>query len=534
MRLSATPAVAAACLLLAASGTSAINECSGDKNKDSFPERVTVSSMSNSGFAVEYRKWFKFVFNEFTNERYILYCGDTKPTEEEFKDLAKESEIKSFIKIPADNVAAQDPTALSFMEALQIPPDTVKFVHDSEAVTAAYWLATQNSKLPPLEDATPEQREKLDLVFVDGSNPGDTDFKKGVTLWHDKKVKLDPLVRAQWIKYVAVFFNAETKANEIFNTVFAEYRCHEKNLSKLKNRKKIAWVAKSSSQFEVYTDKYYAELMRDAGFDPKLPSATTFATGDNLNSVIGDVDYLIDSTPSSDDISDFQQWLTKFGYGSSAQSSNVNFIANKQVWRTDKRVNEKGFSDWEQAVGVRPDLALLDLIDLQGFGYIKSNTSSGSGKASPGSVGSSGYVRRWLRNFSKGDDSDKITGEDAKIKPLLAQFRVKCQDQEFIPDKVEDTAQDGTKNNPDTTTGDSKDPTNTNIDSNTGSSVSKTVGPIVGVIVAIGIIAGVLFYIRRRNIKKRQAVVDMITLRANMSSPTNEQYIEFPDENVRR
>ncbi|KAI8870183.1 hypothetical protein GQ42DRAFT_162912 [Ramicandelaber brevisporus] len=482
------------------------NTCNGDPNVDNFPVKATLTSTADIKFSIEYFKTYKVVHNEFSSETYGLYCGENQPTVSETPGGKR---IIQWFKLPLDVVAIEDNTAIAFMEALQLL-DKVKYVAEPSSVTSACWMKSPNANNPAIANLTLEQSGSIDVGFVDRSSIS----TKKAAFWSQEKYLLTPLQRFEWIKYIAAFFNAEGTANDIYEKVAGQYICHKTNMAGVvENGKQVAWVAHqlTPAQYRVLDDKYTVELMTDAGMKVLKPPApkTVLADANAVKPIINSADIIIDSSEYQSGIGSFGRWQELFGYTDNESKSSVKFMHNEQVWRPDLRVNSNHTSDWFQSAGVRPDLALLDLITLQ---YPNYNTK---------------YTKRWMENFSKGDRPNTIDKNNCQNPPELSNFKEEyaCITGAFHP--LDDP--NGPKPPPKADVNGN----NNNSSDQQGSSKNTLVWTIVGVVIAGVIVFGVVMFIRRRNIKRRQTIINMITIRANMSSPTNDQD-QFTDDHVRR
>ena len=75
-----------------------------------------------------------------------------------------------------------------------------------------------------------------------------------------------PLARAEWIKFIAAFFNAAEEANEIFDAIAARYETLLKRIDSIKNRPDVFCGAPYSGIWHMAGgDSYVAQLIRDAG-----------------------------------------------------------------------------------------------------------------------------------------------------------------------------------------------------------------------------------------------------------------------------
>ena len=204
------------------------------------------------------------------------------------------------------------------------------------------------------------------FVFTSGSWDGGDKMKMKLSSLHIKSVlnldymEQEPLARAEWLKFVAAFYDRELEADSLFKTT-------EQNYLALKEKAKN--VAPQPSVFvnipfkEIWYmpcgENYLAKLIADAGgkFLWKDAKATN---GLNLN-----LDYEAVYAKAADaDI-----WLCNGFAGSlpeikSADKKNTFFNAykTKNIFNNDKRNTPSGGFDFWESGGLAPDKVLADLI----------------------------------------------------------------------------------------------------------------------------------------------------------------------------
>jgi iron complex transport system substrate-binding protein len=203
-------------------------------------------------------------------------------------------------------------------------------------------------------------------VFTSGSWDGGDKMKLKLNSLGIKSVlnldfrEQEPLARAEWLKFVAAFYDRESEADSIFSEI-------ERNYLSLKSK-----VANVASQPTVFTnlpfkeiwympcgENYMARIIADAGGD-FLWKDTKATNGLNLN-----LDYEAVYAKAAD----ADVWLSNGFAGSlaelqSADKKNAFFKAFKtgNVFNNDKRNTPNGgFDFWESGV-FAPDIILADLI----------------------------------------------------------------------------------------------------------------------------------------------------------------------------
>lgn len=170
----------------------------------------------------------------------------------------------------------------------------------------------------------------------------------------------DYLARAEWIKFYALFFNAEAKANQVFQTI--ENRVKElKQLAASTEGSSALWGYHSSKgRWVMQLESFPAQYLRDAKLDNVL-LANTVADANGIQSlsteqllvrgqtaahwIIGDIH--ASPLPKEEIMSSFEAWN------------------KEQLYHNMERVDPKSnSSDWYATAIARPDSVLADLISL--------------------------------------------------------------------------------------------------------------------------------------------------------------------------
>lgn len=207
-----------------------------------------------------------------------------------------------------------------------------------------------------------------DFVFTSGDWDGGDRLKMKLASLQVKSVlnldymEQDPLARAEWLKFVAVFFDREYEADSIFKSIEANYLSIKERMTKVANRPSVIcnmpfkeiWYMPSG-------ENYLARIIHDAGAD-FLWANSSASNGLNLS-----LDY--ESVYAKGSNADY--WLnTGFARSLSemvnADSKHANFRAwkNGNVFNNDLRMTPSGGFDFWESGAVSPDLILADLVHL--------------------------------------------------------------------------------------------------------------------------------------------------------------------------
>lgn len=175
--------------------------------------------------------------------------------------------------------------------------------------------------------------------------------------WAEK----DYLARAEWIKFYALFFNAEEKANTVFRGIKDRITSLKALTVGLSEPESAIWGYYLNKQrWLMQINSFSGQYMRDAGLDnillantkPNADGTQVLSTEELLTKgknaehwIIGDIH--ASALPQEEIMSSFEAWRSG------------------QLYHNMERVNPKtNSSDWYATAIVRPDTVVADLIKL--------------------------------------------------------------------------------------------------------------------------------------------------------------------------
>lgn len=401
---------------------------------------IQPSSSSSSGFSttvefaqdftVTYRGTFKVVTNKRANETYVLYqCGTPNPVDSADTELGLDTNTKVF-QIPLVSVAVSDSSAAGFLSELGLVDRVAfssKFNYNSclqaiyacgqEAVSASAPFdydsspdndAEFNASLVQWREESAAQGSQVDAIFTSSATANPKSI--AITSFADPGV----LNRAEWVKFVAVFFNKEVEAERLFSSIRSDYQKLNSSARAAAgaDAKTVTWLTQFGDTITVNFAEYKKQYMEDAG-GKLIPAADLLAAGAKLEEglystvkynfnasvpaqkaafveLLKTVDIIFDDTYSANSSHLLDIAAFKAAYGlTDAQAADIPAIADGQVWTFNNRLgarNEDGSvgSDWFESSMARPDLVLAD--------FVKVITPSAAAANAP---------LKWLRQLSE-------------------------------------------------------------------------------------------------------------------------------------
>lgn len=169
-----------------------------------------------------------------------------------------------------------------------------------------------------------------------------------------------PLGRAEWIKFVALFFNKEKEANEAFSMIEKNYLATTKLVSKVQKKPTVlSGVVYGDAWFMPGGKNYAARLLKDAGCEYLWSSDSTKGflqlSFESVYEKANAADLWIGvaSFTTLEEIKNSDERYTKF-----------NPYKAKQVYTYNARKGAKGGSEFLELGYLRPDYILNDLVKI--------------------------------------------------------------------------------------------------------------------------------------------------------------------------
>ena len=243
-----------------------------DPSIDYFPQKLSVSFAT--GFEVEYHNNYKIV--TVTNPwqgaqesfRYLLVqCGTPAPQDVD----------GDVIEVPVVDMIAMSTTYLPTLDSLGLIDRLIgidSYVWTTNEAVRARIEAGEVAEIGGGAGVNVELTLDLDpaLVMTYGTGFADYDthpalLEAGIPVaLNGDFVEQDPLGRAEWMKFIALFFNREADAVEEFDAVAAEYRRVAGLTASLSQRPTVLLGSVYNGTWYVAgANSYMAKLLADAG-----------------------------------------------------------------------------------------------------------------------------------------------------------------------------------------------------------------------------------------------------------------------------
>ncbi len=339
-----------------------------DPSIDYFPQKLSVSFAT--GFEVEYHNNFKIV--TVTNPwqgaqesfRYVLVqCGTPAPQDVD----------GDVIEVPVADMIAMSTTYLPTLDSLGLIDRLIgidSYMWTTNEAVRARIEAGEVAEIGGGAGVNVELTLDLDpaLVMTYGTGFADYDthpvlLEAGIPVaLNGDFVEQDPLGRAEWMKFIALFFNREADAAEAFDAVAAEYQRVAELTASLPERPTVLLGSVYNGTWYVAgANSYMAKLLADAG------AAYLWADqGD-----VGALPLSFESVYAVAAGADF--WLNPdnsfwFSIGdvmaSDPRYADFEALERGQLFNNNANVNENGGNAYYEEGAAHPERVLKDLVRI--------------------------------------------------------------------------------------------------------------------------------------------------------------------------
>lgn len=344
-----------------------------DPDVDYFPEKIEITDAVN--FSVEYFNNYKVVtvINAFDGAEPFTYvlvqCGTPAPDAADFPDNTQ------FIEVPAGDIIAMSTTQLPHLTELGlldklIGLDSFLFVNSPEAralIDAGELVEIGSGAEVNVElvlDVEP------DIVMTFGFNPAidahPVLIEAGIfTALNAEWREPTPLARAEWIKYTALFYNAEARAEAVYADIVSAYNeARELAASVPEDERPVVLWNTYSSFSEAWSipgaQTYVGALIRDAGgviaLGEEAPEDSAFLSFEAVYDGALDADVWITGAFGVNTLDDLLALDSRY--------ADFAAVKNGNVWNNSLDVNENGGNNYFELGVTNPQLILQDLVAI--------------------------------------------------------------------------------------------------------------------------------------------------------------------------
>ncbi|MDJ0725898.1 MAG: ABC transporter substrate-binding protein [Prochloraceae cyanobacterium] len=339
-----------------------------DRDVDYFPKKVKLNYAK--GFTVEYRKHYKIVTvkNPWKNAdrsfQYILVkCGTPIP---------KGYDKAEIVRVPVRTMVAMSTTYLPYLPDLDLVDNLVGVSSFKNVNTPEVKKKITEGNLKQLGSNSEINIEQIlelnpDLIMTFGTGNLELDrhsqlLEAGLFVAiNSEYMENEPLGRTEWLKFIAVFFDREDRAEKLFSKIASKYEKIAALTENIANKPTVFTGFSYKGTWYVPGGKsYLAAYLEDAGADyiwSEIDSRGSLPK--DFESVFNkgnDAEYWLNGSRNWQNLQDILNTDDRY--------QNFNAFKNGKVYNNNARLNETGGNDyWESGIA-NPDLVLADLIKI--------------------------------------------------------------------------------------------------------------------------------------------------------------------------
>jgi iron complex transport system substrate-binding protein len=332
-------------------------EILADQKEIKYAEGFTIEQFDNYRLITLHNAWK----GEHSKLRYVLY-EDEKP---------KGVEHAVFIKTPIKSIACMSLTHIAFLEKLGLE-NTVIALSGCEYVSSPKIKTLIDAKL--IQEIGVQQNINYELLVdqspdfvmgygIDESSSNYINKLKSLgikVVLNAEYMETHPLGKAEWIKFIAAFYNEDDKAELLFDKLEQNYLNLVAQTITIKQKPTVFVVMPWNGAWYVSGGKsFQAQLFKDAG------AKYLWDNNEEKSSLVKSTEVIIDVAIDAD------YWLNQDSYKSIAEMigfvvkfNRFNAIKKHNIYNNDNRTNAFSGNDyWESGV-INPDIVLKDLIEI--------------------------------------------------------------------------------------------------------------------------------------------------------------------------
>ncbi len=275
---------------------------------------------------------------------------------------------KSIIRVPVESIVCTSTTHIPLLEYLDVA-GTLKGFPNTDYISSKLVREMINEK--QVTDLGREQGINMEillslepelvmgyLVTGDLGQLGKIEQMGIPIIINAEYMESHPLGRAEWIKFVAVFYNKLAKADSIFSEIESRYNLALGKVNKAANRPSVlSGVVYGDTWFLPGGKNYASKIINDAGGN--------YLWKDDSSSGFLELGFEVVYEKASR--ADF--WIGTASYNTlqDLEDGDVRYtlfdpFKSGQVFSYNKRISEKGGNEYLELGYLRPDLILNDLV----------------------------------------------------------------------------------------------------------------------------------------------------------------------------
>ncbi|MDB9312296.1 ABC transporter substrate-binding protein [Spirulina sp. CS-785/01] len=339
-----------------------------DPEKNYFRDRTQPEYAT--GFSVTYHNHYKIVTvrnpwqdTDETFQYLLVQCGT--PVPEGYEQM-------QVIKIPIQSVVTLSTTHLPHLDRLGVIDRLLGVSRFSIVNTATVQSKIEEGKLLEVGSGNTLNLERLveqspDLILTYGT--GNPEFDRHQQMQSAglsvaivaEYMESSPLGRAEWIKFTALFFNQEAKAEAIFTKIAAQYEMLTQLTENIEDRPTVlTGFSYEGTWYVAGAESYVGQFLRDAGANYLWSDLDIAGSSPkDFEAVFArakDAEYWLNVS---------QDWQSREDMvAADARYQMFTALQEDRVFNNTARLSPQGGNDYWETGMLEPDQVLADLIAI--------------------------------------------------------------------------------------------------------------------------------------------------------------------------
>ncbi len=341
-------------------------------SEPSVAENQKVGVRYAKGFSVEYSNNLTriTVHNPWpaanTDFCYVLIPRDSDPVTQNREEYRNCQQIET----PVKRLVSLSTTHLAFLDVLGLVDRLVGFSSPDRVYTSSVRKAIEQNKIQEVGLGSNLRIETIldlnpDLILTYGTgtfrdaHPKLLEAGLKVAI-NGEYMETNPLGRAEWLKFVALFFNKGPEAEQIFSEMEKRYLRLCKLTESVRPRPTVLTNTPFSGRWHVARgNSFAARFLSDAGADyiwKDLPGN---------GSMPMDIEMVYDRASEAEFWVNPGIWTSlEQAVQSAPRMADFRSVREKRLYNRNKRTGANGANDYWESGMIKPDVILADLIKI--------------------------------------------------------------------------------------------------------------------------------------------------------------------------
>ncbi len=337
-----------------------------DPAVDYFPNKIKVNHAK--GFTVDYHRNYKVVSvknpwrNADTTFQYVLVQCNTP--------IPKGFDKSQIVQVPVNSVVVMSTTHLPLLDKLGLIDRLIGVTDFNQVNTPSVVAKIKAGKLQEVGRSSNTNVEKVleirpELVTTYGvGNPQQDSHPKLIEAGLPVAIiaeymESSPLGKAEWLKFMALFFNREVEAEREFNQIATRYQSIAKIARQAKNKPTVfSGFDNRGTWYIPGGDSYAAKFIEDAGGN------YIWSEDRSTGSLNLSFEQVFDRAQSAEVwINSSQAWKTIDDVtATDRRYAKFRAVKDRNLFNPIARINATGGNDFWEGGTANPDLVLADLV----------------------------------------------------------------------------------------------------------------------------------------------------------------------------